>query len=275
MTPTWHGVPEPPFVRPSLLGWVRFAARAIPIAVLFLTLALIHNVLRLIERPLHREHRPWTPYITRFAFRQSLRLIGLRLHVEGHPMTGPGALVANHSSWLDIFVLNATDRLYFVSKAEVAGWPLIGWLSRIVNTVFIERDPAQAAAQSKLLQDRLLAGHRLLFFPEGTSTDNQRLLPFKSSLFEAFRADELRDVLRIQPVTVIYKAPKDQLVSFYGWWGDMTFDKHMLSVMSATRQGTVEVFYHRPIVVADHPNRKALARACEEAVRAGLIHLQS
>jgi lyso-ornithine lipid O-acyltransferase len=139
-----------------------------------------------------------------------------------------GAVVANHSSWMDIFALNARKRVYFVSKAEVARWPGIGWLARATGTVFINRDPKEARAQQTVFEARLKAGHKLLFFPEGTSTDGQRILPFKSTLFGAFFAPDLRDILWVQPVTVIYTAPPGEDPRFYAWWGDMSFGGHLL-----------------------------------------------
>ena len=84
------------------------------------------------------------------------------------------------------------------------------------GTVFIKRDPSQARQQTQVFQDRLLAGHRLLFFPEGTSTDGQRVLPFKPTLFQAFFAPGLRDEISIQPVSVIYHAPPGEEPRFYG-----------------------------------------------------------
>ena len=113
-------------------------------------------------------------------------ILGIRLQVTGRPMAERGAVVANHASWLDIFVLNAVSRVYFVSKAEVAGWAGIGWLARATGTVFIARKGTEAKEQQALFEARLRAGHRLLFFPEGTSTDSLRVLPFKSTLFAAF-----------------------------------------------------------------------------------------
>ena len=98
-----------------------------------------------------------------------------RIVVGGALLVGAGAMVANHSSWLDIFALNAAKRLYFVSKSEVAGWPVIGWLARATGTVFIKRKQRDAMRHIEVLRDRFLAGHTLLFFPEGTSTDGLRI----------------------------------------------------------------------------------------------------
>lgn len=269
MTTNWDS-PEPPSNPPiTLFGWLRVLLRAITLAVLvFGGLALL-LLMRLIERPLYGLHRPFTPGLVVLVCRLALRVLGLRHHITGTPMAGNGAVVANHSSWLDIFVLNAAKRIYFVSKSEVARWPGIGWLARATGTVFIERNPARAQLQTALFQARLLCGHKLLFFPEGTSTDGLRVLPFKTTLFQSFFAPVLREEIAVQPVSVVFHAPPGYDRRFYGWWGDMSFGGHLIETLAPARQGSVEVIYHPPLNVADFPNRKALALACEEAVRAG------
>lgn len=270
MSPTWSGG-EPPQDAPiTALGWVRVALRGVALlAVNFGGLALL-LALRLIERPIFGWYRPVTPYITQGVCKAAFAILGIGHRVSGTPMRARGAAVANHASWLDIFTLNAPKRIYFVAKAEVANWPGIGWLARSTGTVFITRDPRQAKAQKHLFEERLKAGHRLMFFPEGTSTDGRRVLGFKPTLFAAFFEAGLRDILHVQPVSVVYHAPQGQDARFYGWWGDMAFGPHVLKVLAARRQGDVEVIYHPPLKVTDFPDRKALARACEEAVRAGL-----
>ncbi len=253
----------------GLADWLRVVARGAVLIVLVFGGLLILLVTRLIERPLNGQSRPVTPYITQFVCRNAFRVLGIRLHVSGAPMTGRGAVVANHSSWLDIFTLNAAKRIYFVSKSEVASWPGIGWLARATGTVFIERNPSRAHAQTEVFRDRLLAGHKLLFFPEGTSTDGLQVLPFKTTLFQSFFAEDLRLEIAVQPVSVHYTAPPDMDPRFYGWWGDMTFGTHLLATLAAPRQGSVQVIYHPALKVADFTNRKTLALACEAAVRAG------
>jgi 1-acyl-sn-glycerol-3-phosphate acyltransferase len=183
-------------------------------------------------------------------------------------MTGHGALVANHASWLDIFALNSRGPVYFVSKSEVARWPGIGLLARGTGTVFIDRDRRQARAQTNLFRERLAAGHRLLFFPEGTSTDGHRVLPFKTTLFAAF-FDHSAD-LSIQPVSVAYHAPPGASPRHYGWWGEMPFTAHLLATLAAERQGGIGIVFHDPVRIADFPDRKALARHLEDRVRAGV-----
>jgi 1-acyl-sn-glycerol-3-phosphate acyltransferase len=225
---------------------------------------------RLAERPLCGLHRPTTPNITRAVCRIALSIMGIRYSVRGQPMHHVGAVVANHSSWLDIFALNACQSVYFVSKAEVARWPFIGWLARATGTAFIARDPKQAKAQQALFEERIRAGHKLLFFPEGTSTDGLRVLQFKPTLFAAFYSHGLENVMEIQPVTVVYRAPPGATARFYGWWGDMAFAPHLAKVLAKPRQGAVEVVFHAPVSVDAFASRKELARHCEEEVRGGL-----
>ncbi|GAB4388146.1 lyso-ornithine lipid O-acyltransferase [Albidovulum sp.] len=267
----WRGVAEEEARRPlGAVGLGLAIARGLPLALLVYGGLALLLLLRLAEAPLCGQARPVTPHLTRLVCRGALRLLGLPLHVTGRPMQGRGALVANHASWLDIFVLNACQTVYFVAKAEVARWPLIGWLARATGTVFIARDPRQAKAQQALLEARIRADHRLLFFPEGTSSDGRRVLPFKPTLFAAFYSHGLDHVMRIQPVTVIYHPPAGQPPRFYGWWGEMDFAPHLLKVLAAPRQGRVEVVFHPPVAVDAFASRKALALHCEEAVRGAL-----
>jgi len=267
---TWYSqtLPDPVPIGPG--GWLRVVARGLVLGVLVIVGLCLLLLLRLVERPLFDVRRPWTPFIVLVVCRLAFVVLGIRYRTRGVLMRGPGAVVANHSSWLDIFALNARKRVYFVSKAEVAHWPGIGWLARATGTVFISRAAREAKAQKALFEDRLRAGHKLLFFPEGTSTDGAQVLPFKSTLFAAFFTEALRGQMSIQPVTLRYLAPDGADARFYGWWGDMDFAPHLLQVLAAPRQGSVELNFHTPLRVADFADRKALARACEQVVRSGM-----
>ncbi|RMD89803.1 MAG: 1-acyl-sn-glycerol-3-phosphate acyltransferase [Alphaproteobacteria bacterium] len=270
MSATWREAPPPPAPPIPPVGWLRVLWRGAALGTVTFGCLGILLLVRLVERPLFGLERPWTPFITQFVCRSAFVILRLPHRTRGRPMRERGAAVANHASWLDIFALNAPKRIYFVSKAEVAGWPGIGWLARATGTLFINRDRREAAAQKRLFEERLKAGHRLMFFPEGTSTDGRRVLPFKSTLFAAFFEHGLKETMHIQPVTLVYRAPEGADPRFYGWWGEMEFGPHLLQVLAAPRQGSVEVIYHPPLRVADFPDRKALALACEQAVRGGL-----
>lgn len=270
MNQTWNDHDAPGHAPIGTVGWIRAILRGIPLAVLVFGCLALLLVVRLFERPVFGLGRPWTPYITQFVCRNAFRILGVGYERVGRPMQGPGAVVANHSSWLDIFALNASKRIYFVSKAEVAKWPGIGWLARATGTVFIKRDRKEAAAQIDVFRRRLAAGHKLLFFPEGTSTDGQQVLEFKPTLFAAFFDPSLRDSLQIQPVTLIYHAPDGCDPRTYGWWGDMEFAPHLLATLAAAKQGRVTVHYHAPVNLTDYPDRKAVAKATQQMVSSAL-----
>lgn len=265
--PSWQSDDTPDPITLGLIGWLLVVLRGVPLAILVFGGLIILLTIRLIERPVFGVQRPVTPFITQFVCRNAFRILGIGFRTSGELMQQRGAVVANHTSWLDIFALNARKRVYFVSKAEVAKWPGIGWLARATGTVFIERNPKKAREQTRIFETRLKAGHKLLFFPEGTSTDGLRVLPFKTTLFAAFFTDELREFMYVQPVSAVFHAPKGQPDRFYGWWGDMEFGPHLLKTLGARKQGWVELIYHAPAKVSDFANRKALAAHCEQAVR--------
>lgn len=247
------------------VGWIIAILRAVPIAILCFGGVLILLILRGIERVFAGQARPWTPFLVQVVCRASLAIMGLRLVVVGKPMHQPGIVVANHASWLDIFTLNAALRICFVAKSEVARWPFIGPLARATGTLFITRKATEAKRQQAQFETRLRSGDRLLFFPEGTSTDSTFILPFKSTLFAALFA--MPQDLWVQPVTVAYDAPQGKDLRFYGWYGAMDFAPHLLVTLAQHPQGQVTITLHPPLRVADYPARKELCAAAETAVR--------
>lgn len=253
-------------------GWVRLLGRGLILGAVVAFGLLVLLCLRLVERPLFGTVRPWTPHITRLVCRLTFPVLAMGYAVRGRPMVARGAIVANHGSWMDIFALNAAQSLYFVAKSEVARWAVIGWLARATGTVFIARKGAQAKAQQQVLEDRLRACHRLAFFPEGTSTDGLRMLPFKSTLFAAFYTHGLDQIMQIQPVSLRYLAPEGRDARFYGWWGDMTFAGHLMQVLACKRPGRVEVTFHDPVAVDRFADRKLLAAHCEMVIRGSLAN---
>lgn len=270
----WRAAP-PPHLRLGPLDWLRAAWRGLVIGLVTYGGLMLLLLVRLVEWPLFGQARPVTPWITQGVCRFALFVLRLPLEVRGRPMTAPGAIVANHNGWLDIFALNAVQRVYFVAKSEVSGWALIGWLARATGTVFIARKGIEARKQQDLFEARLHAGHRLLFFPEGTSTDAIRVLPFKSTLFAAFFAPALVRSMHIQPVTVVFHAPAGQDPRHYGWWGDMDFASHLLVTLATRRQGRVEVIFHPEVPVDAFENRKVLADHCERVIRAAHVNAAS
>ena len=267
--PPWPR-PEPAIAVPEFAGRVRIALRAGALALVLAVLLPLHLLVRMAESSLTRRRRPVSGYVVQSFCRACVAITGLRLTVRGRPMVQSGGVVANHGSWLDIFVLNARHRVIFVSKSEVMDWPVIGYLARCAGTLFIRRDARASLIQNAALTERLQRGEQLVFFPEGTSTDGLRVLPFKSTLFQAFFALSEEMPVHVQPVTVIYHAPGEADAAFYGWYGEMDFVPHAAQILAARRGGGVELVYHAPLCVADFANRKALAAEAERVVRAAM-----
>ncbi len=266
---TWRDeIPPPAIPRPGIAGWLRIALRGGGIVLVLALGVLLIVPLRLTERLFSGPRRPVTGPWVQGVCRLCLLIMGLKWRRLGQPMRGAGAVVANHSSWLDILVLNAAMPVFFVSKAEVAGWPGINVLTRVTNTHFVARDPKLARAQAQEFAARTRAGHRLLFFPEGTSSDGRRVLPFKPTLFQGFLDPALPEALAIQPMSARYHAPPGRDPRFYGWWGDMDLGPHLLAVLAQSPQGSVTVRLAKPIPVRG-ATRKTLSAAAETAIRQG------
>ena len=261
----WNDVPAAKLDRPKGIGWVLLFIRVILIIFLISTLFLFHILLSFFGM------KNLCQLVVKYACIGSLKIAGLKLKQSGVPMSFAGAVVANHSSWLDIFVLNATQKIYFVSKSEVKKWPLIGKIANHVGTVFIRRSRIEAIKQKNIFLKRISSGDKLLFFPEGTSTDGMRILPFKSTLFAAFFEEGLPEISWIQPVTLNYIAPETKRADWYGWWADMGFFPSVMMVLSHMKQGEVELVFHDPLYVKEFRNRKELAHASEQAIRNGLL----
>ncbi len=253
------------------MGIIRILIRLILLITVIYGLLIIFLIVRAFEWPFGRNI---TPGITQLVCHLCLKILGITQTVKGTPMRAFGSVVANHSSWIDIFVLNAPQRIFFVSKSEVRNWFGIGILGKVTGTVFIERKIRQSLAQKGMLYKRLAKGDKLLFFPEGTSTDGQQVVKFKSTLFAALFETKIKDNLFVQPVSVYYKSPEGQDPRFYAWWGDFNMWEHLKQVLSSPGGGFVSVLFHNPVKVSEYSDRKALASACEQIVRTGYAQLK-
>ena len=273
MTVGWHEV-EPPVMAPlrpveRVRLVVRAAFAAVTLAVLFTAFLLVRLVELAAGALLGRRIEGVGDRVVQVWAVLALGTVGLRFRMSGAPMRGPGAFVANHSSWLDIVALQRAAAPHLVSKAEVRDWPGIGLIGRAIGTMFIDRRPGEAKRQEVELRARLARGERMAIFPEGTSTDGRRILPFKSALFAVFLAPELVGRVQVQPVTIRYRARPGLPEELYGWWGGMDFASHLRQVLARSTGGTVELTFHPPLAAEAFDGRKPLAQAAEAAVRRG------
>ncbi|MBN9567696.1 MAG: 1-acyl-sn-glycerol-3-phosphate acyltransferase [Alphaproteobacteria bacterium] len=211
------------------------------------------------------------------------RLFGIRVRVIGTPIDDRGVLiVANHTSWLDILVFSAAAKVSFVAKSEVQSWPFFSTLARLQETVFVERNRrAQTGDARDHIRDRVLAGDALVLFPEGTSSDGNKVKPFKSALMGAAEAVLGTDAagqpvyVPVQPVSVAYIGLYGMPMGrenrpLFAWYGDMELVPHL---WEAVKTGPIEVtiIFHEPMTVADAGGRKKLAAIAEDIVRSGQV----
>jgi lyso-ornithine lipid O-acyltransferase len=207
------------------------------------------------------------------------RMFGIRITVIGTPVRESGVLlVANHASYFDILVMSATLPVSFVAKSEVSGWPLLGMMARLQRCVFVERARrGQTGTARDTLHERLKDGEALVLFPEGTSTDGNRVQSFKSALMGAVETEigsegHIRYV-PVQPVSIAYVAAHGIPLGrenrpLFAWYGDMELTAHLWEAMKA---GPLDVIveFHPPLTVGPGQGRKQVAALAEAMVRDG------
>lgn len=207
------------------------------------------------------------------------RLIGLKVRAIG--MLAPSeekrrvVFVSNHSSWLDIPVLGSQVEACFISKDDVAEWPVVRTVARLGRTVFVSRQRGRTARERDLMRARIEAGDNLILFPEGTTSDGTRVLPFRSSFFAVAEGD---NPPLIQPVSVAYDRlsglPTGRATRpLFAWYGDMDMASHFWR-LAHHRGLRASVLLHAPLDPTGFADRKALAVAVWHAVADGAATLR-
>jgi len=183
----------------------------------------------------------------------------LRVTFEGEPPP-EGLIISNHLSYLDILVFSSIAHCAFVSKREVRSWPVVGWVATLSGAVYVDRSRrSDTQAIQPEMQAALSHGLRLTMFPEGTSTDGSRVLPFHSSLFQP--AIDLN-----APVTaavIRYAVPDGDPAEDVCYWGDMTLATHLLNLLQKDSIHASVRFGEQHFRFAD---RKEAARIMQQEV---------
>jgi 1-acyl-sn-glycerol-3-phosphate acyltransferase len=207
--------------------------------------------------------------------RRCCRIMGFHVEVRGQQSTDhPTLYASNHNSYLDVMVLGSLIAGSFVAKAEVADWPLFGWLAKLQRSVFIERRGREAAVHRDEMSERLERGDDLILFAEGTSSDGNRVLPFKSALFAVAERRPRSRPLLVQPVSIAYTrldgVPMGRyLRPFFAWYGDMDMGSHIWQ-LAGLGWATVVVEFHPPVTIDEFGSRKALSAHCQGQAAAGV-----
>jgi len=195
--------------------------------------------------------------------RQLLETLGMRLKVGAGTTAMPpcALLVCNHISWLDIFAINAMTPAAFVSKDEVRGWPLIGWLCANTETIFLERG-SRAAAQRTLdtMAAHLRSGVPVAVFPEGTTSGGERVLPFHAALFQG----AIDAQAAVVPLALRYADRRRSPTRAPAYDGDITLWQSLQAIARA--DGLRADLRLLPAIAAGDVSRRALARHCHASI---------
>ena len=241
------------------------------ILVVIAVVAIIGMPIQWLALRLRLPLRRWLP---RLFHRICLALLGIRVTVRGTPASArPLLFVSNHSSWLDILVLGSTAPVIFIAKSEIARWPLFGLFAKLQRSIFVDRSKRHATGHvNRRIAARLAEGDPVVLFGEGTSSDGNRVMPFRSALLGA-----LHEVLGesgrgyVQPVSVAYTRLHGlpmgrQHRAFAAYYGDVDLLPHLARVL---REGAIDVTvsFGHAVEVKPAMDRKRLARATEDAVR--------
>ena len=185
----------------------------------------------------------------------------------------PLMLVANHSTYLDVFVLGKLTPVSFTPKKEIKSWPVIGFLCVLADCVFVERKPSEITEAKTQMERRLDKDKVLCLFPEGTTSDGKTTLPFRSGFLSL--AEEYQ--MEVQPATIVYTHIGDEPMSDarrdeVAWIGETTFFGHFFHLLGLPSL-KAEVVLHPPLHFTDFEDRKELTKAAEETIRQSLAEI--
>lgn len=237
-------------------GWLRLAMRAAGLIGLLLVFVPLHYLYRVISYG-----SPFPMLFLRYA----ARVCGAKVEVRGTFLKRDVFFVANHLSWIDILALAGASGTAFVAKAELAEAPVVGWLASLNRTVFVKRENRMGVAeQINALKDALADNWSVTVFPEGTTTDGQSLLPFKTSMLSVLEPPP--PGVLVQPVILDY----GPVAEWIGWIGNESGVNNAKRLLA--RKGTfrVELHYLEPFSPEDFRGRKAIGQESRRRIEEAL-----
>ena len=209
-----------------------------------------------------------SPWPRRFLYWVG-RSAGMRAHIIGSPLREHVLFVSNHSSWLDIMLIAGATGAAFVSRDDVARWPVIGWLARLNNTVFVASTERKAVrGQADSLRSALATGQPVALFPEGTTGGGAEILPFRASLLASLFPPLAK--LKVQPVAIDYGYAGHDIA----WIGQEPAAANAKRVLSRPGSTPVTLRFLEPIDPASVGDRKALAELSRREIVDALGPLQ-
>lgn len=235
----------------------RFTLRALALVLALLVFVPLHY--------LYRIFRYGSPFPMWFLGTAGW-ICGARVERIGAPLRRDVFFISNHVSWIDILVLAGASGTAFVAKHELSEVPVIGWLCGLNRTVFVKRENRMGVAeQINALREALADNWSVTVFPEGTTTDNRSLLPFKTSLLSMLEPPP--PGVLVQPVMLDYGAAGEEI----GWVGDESGLNNARRVLGRSGSFTVRIHFLEPFSPAEHPGRKAIGAMARADIEAALI----
>lgn len=255
-----------------MINWLRIALFALVLALASLVLIPLQIVCLWLDLKPRR-------LLPRYWHRMACYLLGIKVRVHGIPdRRRPLLLCANHASWKDILVLSSVADVVFVAKSEVKEWPVFGVLARLQASIFVVREQKRATGkQVSEIGQRLAGGEIVVLFPEGTTSDGNRLLEIKTSLFGAAASavpHSPTGLVHVQPVAISYTGIHGMPMGRFNrpiaaWPGDTGLAPHLLGIL---REGAIEVDvdFGEAVDYDHHTNRKEVSRVIEQRIRSML-----
>lgn len=241
----------------SAIGWLRIFARATAMVGVLLVLLPLHY--------LYRTFAYGSPFPKLFLYLAS-RICGARIERVGVPLKRDVFFVANHVSWIDILAIAGTSGTAFVSKAELGDVPVLGWLASLNRTVFVKRENRLGVAeQINSLREALADNWSVTVFPEGTVTDGQSLLPFKTSMLRVLEPPP--PGVFVQPVMLDYGS----IAEWIGWVGDESGLNNAKRVLARAGTFKLRVHFLEPFSPVRFQGRKAIAAEARERIEQALV----
>jgi 1-acyl-sn-glycerol-3-phosphate acyltransferase len=251
------------------MTWLRLGSAAIAIALASLILLPLQVLCLRFDWKLRR-------YLPRLWHRIVCYWLGIRIHVIGGlERRRPLMLAVNHASWLDILVLSAVADVAFIAKSEVRNWPVFGHFARLQKSVFIKREQKnKTVEQANEIAERMAGGEIMVLFPEGTTSDGNRLLEVKSSLFGAAAmavGSAPGDVVHVQPVAIAYTRIHGVAMGRYyrpvaAWPGDIELLPHLKGVLACGAMD-VDICFGEVVDYRADSNRKEVSAKVANRIR--------
>ncbi len=203
-------------------------------------------------------------------FKGLVSIFGIKVKISGKIDNKNILYVANHISYLDVFILGAFVKGIFVAKLEIKNWPLINKISALGRTIYVNRSKILSIKeQINILENYLKKKENLILFPEGTSSDGSKVLPFKSSLFSLTEIEKLREY-KVQPVSISYSKIDGMPVEkkfrpFFAWFGNMDLISHAWKFLGLGLS-EVDIKFHKPIKFNKFKDRKEASKVCQNII---------